>query len=465
MMKKIISIILCLAMLATFATACGGEEKVDTSAIAGEYFLDASDLGMPMKWYLRISEDAKFTLATDRAYTNLKGEGTIGNTDDTYMFVYSDSTNEAPKTATFKVEGANLVFSTNVPIGAASISPKENDDGTIIYPVAKAIKNEDALGTYMGTYVKESAMAGTVTYTYALKLSYGCEYAFESAFVMGGSTYTITESGLFAIDGEKITFTATVKNGEAVEAPVAVEGTIANKEITAAFKLSAMAAEAQSVTAKYATYADIAGLYVGVIEKPMGPMVLSYETTLYLDPFGGYTYTTKSMGEVDYTEAGTFTYADKKIMLTSNVEGATAVEATFDGFVITTKLPMSAQVSTPTDTVLYADTVSGDFAVEATEEGTKYNVALNLKGDKYTLTVKVNDALAYTAKGTFTVTTGMMSAVALTTTALTDANGATVADIPAELATISAPVSDSGINITLIYDLDDSTTVGFALVK
>ena len=126
---------------------------------------------------------------------------------------------------------------------------------------------------------------------------------------------------------------------------------------------------------------------------------------------------------------------------------------------------MSAQVSTPTDTVLYADTVSGDFAVEATEEEVKYNVALNLKGDKFTLTVKVNDALAYTAKGTFTVTTGMMSAVALTTTALTDANGAAVADIPAELATISAPVSDSGINITLIYDLDDSTTVGFALAK
>ena len=465
MMKKLISILLCFALLATFATACGGEEKTDTTAIAGEYVLDASNLGMPMKWFIKVTEDAKFSIATDRAYSNLKGEGTIGNTDDTYMLVYSDSTNEAPKTATFKVEGANLVFSTNVPIGAASVSPKENEDGTMEYPLAKGIKCEENLGTYMGTYVKESAMAGTVNYNYELTLGYGLEYTFASSFSMMNQVFTITESGTFAIADGKITFTATVKDGVAVEAPAAVEGTIANKEITAAFKLSAMAAEAQSVTAKYATYADIAGLYVGVIEKPMGPMVLSYETTLYLDPFGGYTYTTKSMGEVDYTEAGTFTYADKKIMLTSNVEGATAVEATFDGFVITTKLPMSAQVSTPTDTVLYADTVSGDFAVEATEEGTKYNVALNLKGDKFTLTVKVNDALAYTAKGTFTVTTGMMSAVALTTTELTDANGAAVADIPAELATISAPVSDSGININLIYDLDDSTTIGFALVK
>lgn len=465
MMKKLISILLCFAMLATFATACGGEEKTDTTAIAGEYVLDASNLGMPMKWFIKVTEDAKFSIATDRAYSNLKGEGTIGNTDDTYMFVYSDSTNEAPKTATFKAEGANLVFSTNVPIGAASVSPKENEDGTTDYPTAKGIKCEENLGTYMGTYVKESAMAGTVNYNYELTLGYGLEYTFASSFSMMNQVFTITESGLFAIDGDKITFTATVKDGVAVEAPAAVEGTIANKEITAAFKLSAMAAEPQSVTAKFATYADVAGEYVGVIEKAMGPMVLKYDTKLVLDAFGGYKYTTSTMGEVDYTEEGTYTYADKKFTFTSSAEGATAVEATFDGFVITTKFPMSAMVSTPVDTVLYADTVSGAFAVEATEEEVKYNVALELKADKFALEVKVNDAVAYTAKGTFTVTTGMMSAVVLTTTELTGADGAAVADIPAELATISAPVSDSGININLVYDLDDSTTIGFALVK
>ena len=126
---------------------------------------------------------------------------------------------------------------------------------------------------------------------------------------------------------------------------------------------------------------------VGVIEKAMGPMVLKYDTKLVLDAFGGYKYTTSTMGEVDYTEEGTYTYADKKFTFTSSAEGAVAVEATFDGFVITTKFPMSAMVSTPVDTVLYADTVSGAFAVEATEEEVKYNVALELKADKFILEV------------------------------------------------------------------------------
>ena len=98
----------------------GGTKYVD---ISGEYVLDASNLGMPIKRYIKITADGKFSIGTDRTYTTLKGDGTVGNSGDTYMFLYSDSTNDSPKTATFKFEGVNMVFSTSVPIGSASISP------------------------------------------------------------------------------------------------------------------------------------------------------------------------------------------------------------------------------------------------------------------------------------------------------------------------------------------------------
>lgn len=460
MLKKIIVAFLAVAMLLSFTTACKEEENtVDTKAIAGEYILDASNLGMPMKWFIKITEDAKFTIATDRAYSNTKGDGTIGNTDDTYMFVYSDSTNESPKTATFKVEGSNLVFSTSVPIGTASIAVLE-EDGNKIYPTAKAIKYEEYLGEYVGTYEKVSPMAGTVNYSYELVLNYGMEYSFASSFSMMGEIFTITESGSFAIDGTKITFTATTKDGKTVEEPVAVEGTVENKQITAAFKLSMMASEAQTVTAKFAIYSDVAGTYTGKIVKAMGPMTLEYDTKLVLDALGGYKYTTTdSDGEEAYAEEGTFVAENGVIKFTSNAEGAAAVEGTYNDYTVTTKFPMSSMVPTPVDTVVYAESVSGTFSTEATENDVKYNVSLTLVSNTFELKLAADGNDVYTVSGTFEIKTGMMDTLAFT------AENVSVADADLTVFNMSAPISDSGINVTIPYDLNDTATIGFSLTK
>ena len=73
-------------------------------------------------------------------------------------------------------------------------------------------------------------------------------------------------------------------------------------------------------------------------------------------------------------------------------------------------------------------------------------------------------AAAYVAKGTFEIQQAMLCSVVLTTTELT-ANGAAVTEIPAELATVSAPVAESGINAELLFDLDDAAVLGFQLTK
>lgn len=179
-----------------------------------------------MKWYIKVTADGKFVISTARDYATVKGEGSVGSKDGTYMFVYSDSTSEAPKTATFTMEGKNMVFSTNIPIGAASLSPNA-DEGK--YPTAKIIAHEDLQGTYLGEYEKVSAMAGSVLYSYELVLGNGLEYTFSSSFSMMGNVYTRTETGTFAVDGQKISFTVRSVDGEAVEAPAAVEGTIADR--------------------------------------------------------------------------------------------------------------------------------------------------------------------------------------------------------------------------------------------
>ncbi len=481
---KLTSVLLILAMLFTFA-ACTGtdtqtpsdtDDSKDTTStdttpsdkyadIAGEYLLDGSNLGMPMKWYIKVTADGKFQIATQRDYATLKGEGTIGDKDGTYLLYYSDSTAESPKTATFTFEGKNMVFSTNIPIGSASLSPNV-DEGK--YPTAKFIANEDILGTYLGTFEKASQM-GNVVYDYSLVLSIGNEFAFSSSFVMMGETYTRTENGTFDVADGKITFTSTEVNGEKLDTAATVEGTIADKAIKVAFKLSDMASAAQEIEAKLGVYADIAGTYVGLYEKQMGMMKLSYATVLTLDAFGGYEYYTydATTSEADYSEKGTYTYADGKFSFTSEKEGATAVEGTYASYVISVKFPISAAMSTPVDLTFYAEEVSGAFMAITTEEGVHYAATLELAGNQFVMMVGIygEDAPKYVAVGTFEIKSAMMTTLSFTTTAVyTDmAMENAVTDIPAELKTISAPVAESGINAELLFDLDDAKLVGFQL--
>ncbi len=486
---KLMSLILVFVMLFSMA-ACGNEIKdttANTSAdsnmsadttpntpdttpadkyadIAGEYMLDASNLGMPMKWYIKVTADGKFQISTKRDYATLKGEGTVGDKDGTYMLVYSDSTNEAPKTATFKFEGKNMVFSTNVPIGAASVSPNADEN---LYPIAKLIANEDILGTYLGSYEK-TAMGSAIVYNFSIDLVIGNEYTFTSSVVMGTNTLTLTETGAFDVKDGKITFTAATVDGKKVEEAKPVEGSIADKTIKAAFKLSTMAKDPQEIEAKLGVYADIAGVYSGKYVKAMGGMTLDYVIALDLDAFGGYKYSASDDKEVVYEEQGTYTYADGKLVLTSGKEGAKPVEGKLENYVISVKLPISSQVPMTPELSFYAEEVSGLFTATGEDGDKKYAASINLVGNTFAIAVSKEDGtVCYVATGTFEVKKAMMTTIELTTTGLYKDSDMTTAitDIPAELKKISAPVAESGINAELPFDVDDSKLIGFQFVK
>lgn len=491
-MKKFLRLVsLVLVMLMVFSVvACSGnttnstdDSTADTSDktpdtdtskyadIAGEYVLDGANLGMPMKWYVKVEANGNFTIATKRDYASVKGQGKVGNEGDTYMFLYADSTAEAPKTATFKFDGANMVFSTNVPIGAASLSPNADENK---YPTAKRIANEDILGTYMGTYEKAAGPMGTVVYSYELTLNVGLEYAFTSSFAMGGKTYSRVEEGNFKVNGGAISFTAKTVDGEAIAAEniTTVDGTIADKTIKAAFKLSAMASAAQEIEAKFAVYADYAGTYTGTYEKAMGPtMSLSCVAELVLDAFGGYEYNSVcvTMEGANYAEKGTYTVSNGKIILTSNKEGATANEGDIDAYTVSIKLPSNAMVSSPVDMVLYSEAVSGLFVATAEDEGKQYAASIALLGDTYALAVaKSDETIAYVCKGKFEIKTAMgMTQLVLTAEKVYSDADCTVeiTDAPVEVKTITAPVADSGINASLLFDIDNTKTIGFTFEK
>ncbi len=469
-MLRFLALALVLVMMTSMLCACVGPADTTTkggdatttkpndnqtpadkyAAIAGEYYLDAAPLGMPMAWYVKVTADGNFIIANKRDFentANYKGKGTVGEKDGTYMFLYEDSTPDAPKTATFTVQNGNLVFSTNVPIGAASVSPKE-ENGVTTYPVALAIGAEEHLGTYIGEFLKESAMAGNVLYSYELELGYGYVYTFESSFAMGGTTYTWTETGHFTVDGTKITFTSDA------EGATPAEGTIADKKITAAFRLSQMGATPQEITAEFAPYADVAGQYSNFISK----MGTNFYTFLTLKGNGVYTYEAYAEGEKTCSDEGTFTVDGTKITLTSNAEGAAPMEATVENYTISGEnLKFSVYTGTPaTPQTFYAEHTQGVFSANATTEGgVEYTAELKVIGNTFLLTVTAAGAAApaYTLEGTFQIVKSM-GAVTMNLTVITE---------NAIFQTATAAVSETSINVELPFDPDDGAKLGFQM--
>lgn len=416
--------------------------------IAGDYILDATPLGMPLQIYLNIGEDGSFRLSNQLTDGQDKGNGKIGKSGDTYMLLFSDSTTESPKTATFTVEGKQLVFSTKLPYGTSGFAPNTEDPENPIYPTAKAMAYKDYLGEYVGSHEETiAAMNATLTYSYTLTLSYGAEYTFVSKYTVMGEPQTYTQTGVFAVDGEKLSLTA--KGESAAEA-----GTItADKTITTKMLVSAQGKDKKDITLKPATTGAYAGTYTGKKELAMGPSSMKIGTTLVLDKLGGYTYTAKIEGEdEDYTESGTFAVDGSAITFTSSTEGAQPVSGTLENDIVKAKFRISPAVSMATDLVFYSDRIQGTFTDTSTDgEHAGYTSTLVLSPDaSYTITVTKDGKETYTEKGTFETAASPMG-VSLV--------------LKSDKGEVSGVISDASININHPVSSGDTTAVGFQYSK
>lgn len=402
--------------------------------IVGNYAVDLTDLGMPLQFYIMVKEDGTFQLTNALEGGADKGNGKVGKSGDTYMFVYSDSTADASKTATFTLNGKNLEFSSALPYGTSNIQ-----EGA----VAKGLVFEEYLGDYAGKFEKTvEAMKSTFEYDFSLTLNYGAEYKFVSSFDAMGEPQYFEETGTFDIADGKLTLTP--EGGESVEGTIAADG-----RITAAMKLSAMGSSRDAVELEKATTSEYSGTYTGL--KDMSQMGMMVNTVLKLDKLGGYKYTAKMEGEEDFVEEGSYAVDGEKITFTASEEGAQAVEGTLVNKVLTAKFKISAQVPMSTEIVFYDSSIQGTFTAEDAEgaEGLASELVLNSDGT-YTIAVTKDGAEVYKEAGTF-ATEASMAGINLITTS---DSGTSAAGL----------VSSDGINLTHAVD-DAGTTAGFSYVR
>ena len=416
-MKKFLAILLMAAML-----CMGLPAMAEGFALAGTYELDAAPLGMPLKVYIIINDDGTFQMSNKPVDGADKGNGTIGEKDGTYVMLYSDSTNEKVKSATFTLDGKSLVFSTAVPYGAASFSPNAEEN---IYPVALLMAYDEYLGEYAGSLLAETAM-GAIPYEVSLELDKGAKAVLSSTFTAMGTTMTYVQEGTFDVnDGA---FLMTTSEGNQVTGTVNTDGSI-----TVSAALSQMSKTPREVTLVPATTAEFAGEYSAV--KDFSMMGFNVDAKLSLGKVGTYSYVSsiEEGDEDNYVEEGTFAVENGVITLTP-AEGE-AIEGTYAAGVVNLKLKIAAGVPMATDLVFYSNKVVGVYTAEGEDEiGNTYATTLTLKPDgTYVIALDANGAPAYDEEGTFR-TEETMNGISIV---LVDASGTESAGVVSDTLNIN----------------------------
>lgn len=416
-MKKFLAILLMAAML-----CMGLPVMAEGFALAGTYELDAAPLGMPLKVYIIINDDGTFQMSNKPVDGADKGNGTIGEKDGTYVMLYSDSTNEKVKSATFTLDGKSLLFSTAVPYGAASFSPNAEEN---IYPVALLMAYDEYLGEYAGSLLAETAM-GAIPYEVSLELDKGAKAVLSSTFTAMGTTMTYVQEGTFDVnDGA---FLMTTSEGNQVTGTVNADGSI-----TVSAALSQMSKTPREVTLVPATTAEFAGEYSAV--KDFSMMGFNVDAKLSLGKVGTYSYVSsiEEGDEDNYVEEGTFAVENGVITLTP-AEGE-AIEGTYAAGVVNLKLKIAAGVPMATDLVFYSNNVVGVYTAEGEDEiGNTYATTLTLKPDgTYVIALDANGAPAYDEEGTFR-TEETMNGISIV---LVDASGTESAGVVSDTLNIN----------------------------
>jgi len=432
-----------LAMLLVLGLVSVGADRFE--GIAGDYQIDITNLGMPLVFYLRIEADGAFMLAPNLQFeaSESRGEGVIGESQGVYMMIYKEHTADNPKTATFVLDGPNLVFQSTLPYGSSNIlnSAEDADDPAIVYTLtAETLALSEYYGTYAGAHSK-MAMGSQVEYTYTLTLKAGLRYEFESQFAMGGNTYTFTETGSWNVDGEQFTLEP------AGEEPV--QGTIdSDGGITVGIKPSEMASSRTESLLRIATHAEYAGTYVGEKSSPM----YTANTTLILDMFGTYQYSA-DVGMPDaFEQSGTYEVSGTEISFAPEEE--TPYSGTLENLVVVGSFQVIGSMP-GTDLVMYNDILLGTFSGTATHEEVEYTTVLTLNPNgSYELLVSNADGQAVVdSAGTFQMQRSMTVMVVLS-----DMD-------PTPMCT----VSDAGLNFSITLPGMDATSgmggLGFSLKR
>lgn len=342
----VLAVLLAMCML---FTACGTEENKDAagggggdfSAVAGDYYLDLSELGMGLTIYLRLSEDGSFQFSNTTDFATNKSSGTMQEGAGEYMMVYETVNGEEKSvsdglTSSFAVkEDGTLDFGgcEKIYYGSASAVTKSEDDPDVVLMAVPLPADYEEQGT------ESDFTAGTYT-AQGDGVSYVASFYEDSSYLLmeireeeGAAVYA-SETGTYGVSTTQLAVTpsgASRLSGEVISAtelsiPVPSED---GDDRTAVTMTRQEAVETDAVLTGQVDAEDGAGAAVTVTLYSDGTFVSEangFEEggVLVLDSASG-TFkiypdhpetAVRGLNQISTVPSGTFAYQDGKLTLT-----------------------------------------------------------------------------------------------------------------------------------------------------
>ncbi len=252
----------------------GGSGGGDFSAVAGDYYLDLSQLGMKLTIYLRLSPEGAFQFSNTTDFAVNKSSGTVQQGTEEYIMVYSSVNGEEKSvsdglTSSFTVkEDGSLDFSgcERIYYGSATAVSRSEEDPSVVLTAVPLPEGYQELET------ESDFVPGTYT-AQGEGISYTLSFYEDSSYLLmavaqgeNGPAYTpetgsygvsttqlaLTPAGLSRLSGEVI-------SGTELLIPVAAEGTEERTSLT--FRLQGTAEETAVLTGQTGGTAVTVTLY------------------------------------------------------------------------------------------------------------------------------------------------------------------------------------------------------------
>lgn len=272
-------------------TACGeaGETKKtpNTKDVAGDYYLDLSDLGMKLTVFLKLEENGKFIFSNTLDFEVNKSSGTFQKSGEEYVMVF-DSVNGEEKsisegmTGSFFVdEEGRLDFSGSdtIPYGSARISTVSEDEnvkllGILVTEDYIAPTQESEFQT--GSYGTDPVERNGIFYSHMVSFYEDNTYLHFVNWEEGGVMKCFSETGTYGISTTQLALEPEGENR--VECEV-TDG----EHVTLSLLPFGGAGERQEMTFTRTDSVGMVGTFTGKGTKKQDSSEFSAECTLYED--------------------------------------------------------------------------------------------------------------------------------------------------------------------------------------
>ena len=321
-------------------TSSGTGGSGDFSTIAGDYYLDLSELGMKLTVYLRIAEDGNFQFSNTTSFEVNKSSGTIQQGTGEYIMVYENVNGEEKKlsdgvTSSFSVkEDGSLDFSgcERIYYGSATAVTRgeDNPDATLVgVPLPADYQEQSTESEFTaGTYSAEGEGV-----SYLLSLYDDSSYILVEIREENGVSQYFSETGSYGVSTTQLALTpseASRLSGEVISATeLSVPVSSGEGEERTAVSFTKMdSAGTEAVLTGEATTSDGASVSVrvtlfseGTYSAQAGDFV--EEGVLVLDSESGSFKTypnhpetgAQGLNQVSTVPAGTFSYENGGMVL------------------------------------------------------------------------------------------------------------------------------------------------------